>query len=195
MKPIEWRWIPGEATMRIRWPGRGRLWYHWSQRGRQGRLLTERLSPKVRRVRRALQEVRRDPFTRIPPFRAIVIKEDFLNQMKYIFVNGLTIISWAENSHWLSGIDIAHCLMSFTPVRLNGTFEIVLSVFLWLDSLFKLYVSNLYLLHFILLTLTFVLCALYFLYLAFHVLCFSIRGGEPNMNLRTPGEFWCHSNI
>ena len=42
------------------------------------------------------------------------------------------VISWAENSHWLSGIDIAHCLMSFTPVQwgmLNGTSEIVLSVF------------------------------------------------------------------
>ena len=25
-------------------------------------------------------------------------------------------ISWAENSHWLSGIDIAHRSMSFTPV-------------------------------------------------------------------------------
>ena len=131
MKPIEWRWIPGEATMRIRWPGRGRLWYHWSQRGRQGRLLTERLSPKVRRVRRALQEVRRDPFTRIPPFRAIIIKEDFLNQMKDIFVNGLTIISWAENSHWLMVIWYWYCtlLNELHPSEACWNSEIVLSVF------------------------------------------------------------------
>ena len=174
MKPIEWRWIPGEATMRIRWPGYGRLWYHWSQRGRQGRLLTERLSPKVRRVRRALQEVGRDPFTRIPPFRAIVIKEDFLEPDEIYFCPCF-VISWAENSHWLSGIDIAHCLMSFTPVRhAKWNFWNCSVCFLWLDSPFKLCVSNLYLLHFILLTLTFVLCALYALYLALHVLCFSI---------------------
>ena len=46
-----------------------------------------------------------------------------------IYFRQCFLILWAENSHWLSGIDIAHCLMSFTPVRLNGTFEIVLSVF------------------------------------------------------------------
>ena len=85
------------------------------------------------------------------------------------------VISWAENSHWLSGIDIARCLMSFTPVRqAKWNFWNCSVCFLWLDSLFKLYVSNLYLLHFILPTLTFVLCALYALYLALHVLCFSI---------------------
>ena len=70
---------------------------------------------------------------------------------------------------------IAHCLMSFTPVRhAKWNFWNCSVCFLWLDSPFKLYVSNLYLLHFILLTLTFVLCALYALYLALHVLCFSI---------------------
>ena len=85
------------------------------------------------------------------------------------------VISWAENSHWLSGIDIAHCLMSFTPVRhAKWNFWNCSVCLLCFDSLFKLYVSNLYLLHFILLALTFLLCALYALYLALHVLCLSI---------------------
>ena len=93
-------------------------------------MLTERLSPKVRRVRRALQEVRRDPFTRIPPFRAIVIKEDFLNQMKYIFVNALSSHEQKIVIGYL--VLILHSctlLNELHPSEAKWNSEIVLSVF------------------------------------------------------------------